>query len=473
MFIKNNRGYGLLEVLMAGALGAIVVAGSLKGLSLSVQNSQVVRATLDDTEFRNAFKDKVTEQACKHSLALSSEKGTGEVAELADSASDTDKLVKGRWRDTSINIIKFDLKALTDPADDPKVGNVQRRLFAYYKKEGLGELSTVGGEACTSADQAGCYFATCLLDYKTAASPDSNNNNKYPVQDCEVKSCTQADEPPGCGPGSYLRGWDDDGVPDCVSVAGLTADANPCPFGTVLTGYDTSKSPPRAICTGQVNCPEGKTLNPQGACVEQKRTTNLPENPNTSLDQNIRNIFMSTEQGCDNNIITLNTTIVLTFNGFSNWVNWSSGYLNRPPILAQSYTQEFKDRLKREIDSFCNPRSKHKDDCKIIKVHADIPNSKNDIVGLVETEPINENAGHGFYDGRWNLAIDNNTNVSYLSLSYWRGIYKNPEDRPPGTPRNSKTQLLAIRDINRQIKLTKEYDRETGEISCNLIKSNI
>ena len=271
MFITNNRGYGLLEVLMAGAIGAIMMAGTMKGVSLSVQNSQVVQATLDEAEFRKIFKQKVAEDnVCKNSLVFQNQESTGTVPHLANSANsedDKDKLTIGRWRSTSIDIVKFDFQATVPQAEETQSQSRRRKLFAYYKKDGLGELSTVGGKDCASGNIEGCYVATCSFDYKTFAQ---NADGDYPVESCEVKACSISlsldDDPEGCGPGAYLRGWDD-GVPDCVSLAGLTADANPCPYGTIFKGYEEGKSPPKAICTRVRSCPAGETLSANGECV--------------------------------------------------------------------------------------------------------------------------------------------------------------------------------------------------------------
>ena len=490
MFITNNRGYGLLEVLIAGAIGAIMMAGTMKSIGLNVQNAQVVRATMDDTEFRGRFKQKVTEDdypddndnlnVCKYSLALDNEQGIGDIEKLANGASDTDALETGIWRDTSINIVKFELKRLKNTADDPKAEKpVQRQIVAYYKKEGLGELSTVGGNDCTKDDTEGCYFATCFLDYKLAENPeyDENdaNSNKHNVQTCAIKSCPTGElNLENCGPGSYLRGWDDNGAPDCVSVAGLTADSNPCPFGTVLTGYNTDKSPPQAICTGHISCPTGKTLNPQGHCINQAR--DVDDNFGNSFSDwsraYIENTFKDTDEECGP-IVDIELDTYIKYDGWSGASNQNHDLRTGQPEYRQSWggaTHLFlspywedsgKQLLKRKIDEFCNPRSKLEYSCRQIRISVKHPvvtvkNFPSNIKIVDDINPNNPQPSTQQVTPHPPAPVRRTDDDNIYELK----IRVNDAIKAQGA--------VSVTDFQRTIKLSKVYERSSGVLKCVL-----
>ena len=211
----GGRGIGLIETLVGGAIGAVVVAGSMKSLQLSLESAQVVKSSLSESDLRFSIgqtlhntSDCVTnfaptsatvptdpEQASSIGLyGTNRDFGRGEVVRLAktlgttDTADDIPILKKGVAFKGALNIVKMELKGAGDTGDanNPKKNKVSRTFVVYYKKEGMGSYSTLGGEPCTATDQSGCYFNQCQVEYQL----DDDDNTATPfTKVCRVSDC--------------------------------------------------------------------------------------------------------------------------------------------------------------------------------------------------------------------------------------------------------------------------------------------
>ena len=232
---------------MGGAIGAVMLAGSMKTLQLSLETSQVARSTLSEAEFRHIINQFFTDKdkclanfkpktpvptASPYSIGLygdNREWGVGEVFKL-DSAI---PLEKGGDFKGDLKIVKMELKGdlptTPPPPDDDKITKKEatRHFIVYYKKRGLGSYSTVGGADCKANNLSGCYFNRCVLTLKLEPNPPDTKEEK-----CE-STCTAVS---GGGGGS--------GNPDCYKVddsktlvgCGNTKDITAT--GTTAIGYD-------------------------------------------------------------------------------------------------------------------------------------------------------------------------------------------------------------------------------------------
>ena len=226
---RKTRGIGLIETLVGGAIGSIIIAGSMKSLQLSLESSQVAHASLSEAEFRhmiNQFFTPNDNQKCLDNFAHlptkptgpdydaiglfgnDSKWGVGEVFKLDSSI----PLVKGKTFKGALEIVKMELKGeLPTPKDantELKIKKATRHFIVYYKKIGMGSYNTVGGADCQAEDTAnninedltGCYFNHCALDLKLAD----------PNKECK-STCTAISGGGGGGSGSG-------GNPDCYQV---------------------------------------------------------------------------------------------------------------------------------------------------------------------------------------------------------------------------------------------------------------
>ena len=223
---RKTRGIGLIETLVGGAIGSIIIAGSMKSLQLSLESSQVAHASLSEAEFRhmiNQFFTPNDNQKCLDNFAHlptkptgpdydaiglfgdNSEWGVGEVFKLDSSI----PLVKGKTFKGALEIVKMELKGdlPATPPDSDKITKKEapRHFIVYYKKSGMGSYSTVGGADCTATDLTGCYFNHCVLQLKLSSATS-------PEKKCE-STCTAISGGGGVGGG---------GNPDCYQVDSAT-----------------------------------------------------------------------------------------------------------------------------------------------------------------------------------------------------------------------------------------------------------
>ena len=194
----SKFGIGLIETLVGGAIGAVMVAGTMKSLQLSLESAIVSRSTLAETDIHHTvsnilrnradclanFKPKA--QNLPSSTSQPEDKiglfgadrdwGVGEVVRLVKNAStqtttdDVIVLEKGKSFKNSLEIVKMEFKG-TLPT--PKNANNEitkqsatRSLIVHYKKDGMGSHSTVAQGKCqtgTNEDLRGCYSHQCSV----------------------------------------------------------------------------------------------------------------------------------------------------------------------------------------------------------------------------------------------------------------------------------------------------------------------
>ncbi len=245
---------------MAG-LGLVVSLGSLKLAQVESRSALIMKAGLAERDLSYTLKSVLSED-CKWNLkpgrtgGLASD-GTGALSALkktygnnegeSPNINDDISLITTGDFKNALDIIKMEFK-------DPNAGNTdtdERSFFVYYKKKGLGSVSTVGNRTCTNGtgaeDQAGCYLIKCDMQYSLHKT---TGNDKCSLSGC-VTGAGHADKAGLiCEEGKYLQGIDDQGNKICKQTA---QSGEGCPSGKFLKGF---KSDGTAEC--ETPCPEGR-----------------------------------------------------------------------------------------------------------------------------------------------------------------------------------------------------------------------
>ena len=235
---RKTRGIGLIETLVGGAIGAVVVAGTMKSLQLSLESSLVARSTLAESDIHHTisnilrnqddclanFDPKAESLPSSNAIGLYGADrawGVGELVQLvknagtSGTADDVTALEKGEIFKSSLKIVKMELKGTLpttkDSTTELKKQEAIRSLIVYYKKEGMGAYSTVGGSDCQAKDTAnnitedlsGCYFHQCSVDLRL-----------------DDPATTTTDEGKCDGVDCFSSGGGRGGKPDCYTVEG-------------------------------------------------------------------------------------------------------------------------------------------------------------------------------------------------------------------------------------------------------------
>ena len=225
---------GLAEVLVAGAVGGVIIAGSMKSLQLSLQSAQVVKSSLSESDLHHTIRQVLSsKQDCLSNFKPTGETipsdpkqassiglygadrewGVGEVVRFAKTFGNTDNtddealLKKGVAFKGDLSIVKMELKGQPPRPKDSTTKldkkPALRTFVVYYKKEGMGGYSTLGGEPCDKDKLQGCYFNQCKVELRLDDSDTTGTNEAK----CEGMC---ADYRSGGGGGS--------GNPDCYKV---------------------------------------------------------------------------------------------------------------------------------------------------------------------------------------------------------------------------------------------------------------
>ncbi len=323
---------------MAGAVGGVIIAGSMKSLSLSLQSAQVVKSSLSESDLRHSIGQVLNnsadclanfkptgatapsdpEQASSIGLyGADREWGVGQIVRLVktqgntDNSDDTALLKKGVAFKGDLTIVKMELKgALPSPKDGTTKLTKQtafRSFLVYYKKERMGAYSTLGGKDCTDTDQSGCYFNQCQIEYRQDDSTTTGaDESSCSVSDCVnygsggsggTVACYEVDETDGSEKGRTLVGC---GGTNLAEGGQITA-----------FGYGAGKS----NTTGKHNTFIGY----------QAGSSNIGGDENT-ISEGFYNTFVGSQAGEDNTTGRGNTFVGYTA-GSNNTTSWDNTFV--------------------------------------------------------------------------------------------------------------------------------------------------
>ena len=168
------RGFSLVEVLVAGVIGGVIVLGSVESLRFSMQAGAVSRTILTENDFKLTVSRALVDN-CYGNLkptkltGSDNTKGIGEVGglKLVDSESADFIIEKGTFKG-DIEVVKMEVTG--DSSKDCPDTGCKRDFVAYYKKTNLGDLNTASGLSCENdpddlSKLNGCFKAQCQLEY--------------------------------------------------------------------------------------------------------------------------------------------------------------------------------------------------------------------------------------------------------------------------------------------------------------------
>ena len=220
---RKTRGIGLIETLVGGAIGAVVVAGTMKSLQLSLESNLVAKATLAEMDIQHTIRQALqgNKQDCLANFTPEEkadpdpyaqgiygddrEWGIGEVFQLYKDGAKV--LEKKQTFKGSLEIVKMSLKGVK-PTIDPNSKRINhggpaviRQFVVYYKKVNMGGYSTLAGNPCTESDLSGCYFEQCPVTLRVDDDDDKDTAPSIPTV-CNSGTCanygSQGSGPPPC-----------------------------------------------------------------------------------------------------------------------------------------------------------------------------------------------------------------------------------------------------------------------------------
>ena len=197
---RGDTGLGLAELLVASGLGIVIGMASLDTLKVTMQTAQTVKTDLEVQklayEVKTFFSDEVN---CKNTLQpLHLSDKANQSGRVLVSAGGPDLKQIGGWTPSLIEIQGVEL--LNEGTDK---NHPQRTLAVLYTKPYARGRETLGGESCSTTDKSGCYYHTCVVDYRC----DDDNCGLLSDTDSGSDKC----EPVTCHKGKGFQGMSCDG----------------------------------------------------------------------------------------------------------------------------------------------------------------------------------------------------------------------------------------------------------------------
>ena len=181
--VKYNKGFSLIEVLLAAFILSFISLALFQTLGTSLVSANVVNSILSEQDLKMAmFRTLGEEEQCKLNLAptkvinnkidsLSFYTTSGETKLI-------DKTVPNNVFKDSLEIVDIELSDTAEPT--------QKELKVLFKRKRVKHLRTRDNEPCDSTKTTGCYKRTCLLLYEKDASDN--------IVSCKYIDCYGAEE---------------------------------------------------------------------------------------------------------------------------------------------------------------------------------------------------------------------------------------------------------------------------------------
>ena len=236
--IKNKKGFSIVSVLVASAIGLIVLAGTTRIITFSLNASQAAKSSATELELLLSLsKLLANETQCKGNLKPN--RVLNSIISKIDNSNPLTIIEEGQSFKNNLDIVKIDLIGTTG---NPRTEIVNRKFVVYYNKK---NISTLDDKPCDANSVEGCYFYFCDLKYKTEDVATNPN-----VEVCDVQNCssTQTNSTVGisCGDGQFLEGFDDSGNKICHDLTEAYSQIGLCATGEYLSGFDNKG---QKICT--------------------------------------------------------------------------------------------------------------------------------------------------------------------------------------------------------------------------------
>ncbi len=277
--LRNNKGFSLLEVLLASGIMLIIIIELTIFLTSTMKINNLIHSQLSESDFRKFAAKSLNGDGCTNTF-------TGNIGDSVSIIKDTDD--KTIWqidtnRDGDLTDLKDGLfntgfkiiKIITTPTEpDPTPGYANMQVF--FSRPGGTFPTTDKNLECSTTDQTGCYKQVCLMKLlpKVVGNPVPPGTEGTQVQKCILLSCAG-------------RGGEE-GAPHCYQVeddrtlvgCGTTTDTTI--EGTTAYGFNAGN-----IEMGSFNTFIGYEAG--------KNTRTFPETPNGS-----GNTFLGYQAGTGN-----------------------------------------------------------------------------------------------------------------------------------------------------------------------------
>ena len=269
--MKNNKGFGLVEALIAAGILSVISIGLMKTFEISFNSANLMNSLYVTQDLRTVVTQTLNSGLqCENNLKSSnliSYVGAGdtrkvEVLKKFRSAGDTTgtELVRSgeRFRDY-LDIVAMRLE---EPDTDLVFNNDVHKIFSiYYKLGRVRKFRTRDQKPCTEADTSGCYVNKCNLEYDLS----DPLNPRCDLLDCFSESdkrvsvagmgCSghqylsgydsagraECKDLPKCADNEYFEGFDSNGDKICRQLTVyLGQSIGECPSGEYLAGFNTS-----------------------------------------------------------------------------------------------------------------------------------------------------------------------------------------------------------------------------------------
>ena len=279
MYLKNNSGYGLIDLLVTTTIGSFVLIGVAKLGQKAIQKQKIAQTDLARQDLGDAMRTILAGGVtgnCKENLSQDFSQPEVKLKDYKDMATDDDDdelIIQGKDFNNALGIKKIALENSKQAETDPN----DYSFVIYYTKKLLGNQATPEGYTCDKDNPENCYYIKCEMDYKTDP-PDSSIVTQCKPGKCEdhtgkgISHLYHAGQ--ACGHNELLMGFKANGEKICIQKHTLRAqlDTNPCAYGQALRGYKNNGSP---ICErppdliNREECPAGQYLASTGHCKEK------------------------------------------------------------------------------------------------------------------------------------------------------------------------------------------------------------
>ena len=212
-FKINNKGFGIVEVLVASFIGLILVGALTRSSMSQLHFYNAIQSLFDEQDLAYAMGEVLTNPlSCKANLKPSRlNPGNGDMTDLVQGLNDPDvqdmSLVTAGTKFKSLSIVKISLSG----SGDPQAQTVGRDVTVYFNRKGI---RTRDNKPCSSTDTSGCYATRCILKYRVSSSD---------VTVCDVQTCAGIKGGSNlsgtlCNSGEYLRGFSSNGNKVCETL---------------------------------------------------------------------------------------------------------------------------------------------------------------------------------------------------------------------------------------------------------------
>ena len=252
--IKNRKGFAIVSVLVASAIGLIVLAGTTRIITFSLNSSQAAKSSATELELLLSLSKLLSDETqCKGNLKPN--RVLNSIISGIDSSHPLTIIEEGQSFKNNLEIVKIDLMGT---AGNPKTEIVNRKFVVYYNKK---SMSTLNNKPCDTNSVEGCHFYSCDLKYKIE---DVGTNPNIEV--CDIQNCSsiQSNSIVGisCGDGQFLKGFDDSGNKICHDLTEVYSEIGSCATGEYLSGFDNNGQKICSVLTS-ANTPPPQNNPPQ------------------------------------------------------------------------------------------------------------------------------------------------------------------------------------------------------------------